>query len=61
MTKAKSPLDSARYEVLTQEDPETGDLIIPLPEPLLKRMGWKEGDDVEINIDENGNIFLKKK
>ena len=61
MTKAKSPLDNARYEVITQEDPETGDLIIPLPEPLLKRMGWKEGDDVEINFDENGHIFLKKK
>ena len=61
MTKARSPLDNARYEVITQEDPETGDVIIPLPEPLLKRMGWKEGDDVEINLDENGHIFLKKK
>lgn len=61
MTKARSPLDNARFEVITQEDPETGDLIIPLPEPLLKRMGWKEGDDVEISLDENGQIYLKKK
>ena len=61
MTKARSPLDNARYEVITQEDPESGDIIIPLPEPLLKRMGWKEGDDVEISLDENGQIFLKKK
>ena len=61
MTKARSPLDNARYEVITQEDPETGDVIIPLPEPLLKRMGWKEGDELEINLDENGHIFLKKK
>lgn len=50
-----------RYEVITQEDPETGDLIIPLPEPILKQMGWKEGDDVEIDIDKEGRIFLKKK
>lgn len=50
-----------RYEVITQEDPETGDVIIPLPEPILKQMGWKEGDDVEVNINEDGTLFLKKK
>jgi hypothetical protein len=50
-----------RYEVITQEDPETGDLIIPLPEPILKQMGLKEGDDLEIKINEDGTLFLQKK
>jgi hypothetical protein len=50
-----------RYEVITQEDPDTGDLIIPIPEPVLKSLGWKEGDDVEIEIDKEGKLFLKKK
>lgn len=49
-----------RYEVITQEDPDTGDLIIPLPLPLLKQLGWKEGDDVEVGVDDNGKIYLKK-
>jgi hypothetical protein len=49
-----------RYEVITQEDPETGDMIVPIPEPILKQMGWKEGDEIEISIDEKGQIFLKK-
>lgn len=49
-----------RYEVITQEDPETGDIIIPLPLPLLKSLGWKEGDDVEISIDDTGQIIFKK-
>lgn len=58
----KSPArEYPRYEVMTMEDPESGDLIIPIPEPILKQMGWKEGDDVEINIDDNGQLFLKKK
>lgn len=50
-----------RYEVITQEDPETGDIIIPIPEPILKRMGWEEGSEVEVQIDELGRLFLKKK
>lgn len=48
------------YEVITQEDPETGDLFIPLPPPLLEEMGWKEGDNVEFNIDDKGHIIIQK-
>lgn len=48
-----------RYEVITQET-EDGDLIIPLPIPLLKKLGWKEGDNVEIGVDKSGKLFLKK-
>ena len=48
-----------RYEVITQET-EDGDLIIPLPIPLLKKLGWKEGDNVDIGIDKLGKLFLKK-
>ncbi len=49
-----------RYEVITQEDKTTGDIIIPIPLPLLKSLGWKEGDDVEISIDSSGQLYLKK-
>ena len=48
------------YEVITQEDPETGDMLIPLPPQLLKDLGWKEGDDVDFSIDDKGRIVLKK-
>jgi AbrB family looped-hinge helix DNA binding protein len=52
--------ENVRYEVITQEDPETGDLIIPIPIPVLKKMGWKEGDEVSIDVDEDGQLYLKK-
>jgi bifunctional DNA-binding transcriptional regulator/antitoxin component of YhaV-PrlF toxin-antitoxin module len=55
----KTTNSNVRYEVITQEG-DDGDLIIPLPMPLLKSLGWKEGDDVTISIDEKGNLFLKK-
>ena len=51
---------SVRYEVITQEDPETGDLIIPIPLPVLKNLGWKDGDEVTIGVNEKGELFLQK-
>ena len=48
------------YEVITQEDPETGDMLIPIPPQLLKELGWKEGDDIDFTIDDKGRIVLKK-
>ena len=56
---AKPGQQQPRYEVITQED-ENGDLIIPLPLPLLKQLGWKDGDDVTIATDEQGKLFLRK-
>ena len=57
----KNPAQSYdSYEVITQADPETGDMLIPLPPQLLKDLGWKEGDDVDFSIDEKGRIILKK-
>ena len=61
MTKKQQPIrDIVRYEVITQEDPDSGDVILPLPLPLLKQLGWKEGDNVDFSIGENGQILIKK-
>jgi hypothetical protein len=60
MSKKLPGTDDVRYEVIVQEDPESGDLILPIPEPVLKSLGWKEGMEVEIDIGPDGQIFLKK-
>ena len=49
------------FEVITQEDPETGDVLIPLPPQLLKDLGWKEGDEIDFSIDDNGRMIVQKK
>ena len=53
--------DNSTYEVITQVDPETGDLIIPLPPELLQSMGWKEGDELEFNQDTQGKLVVTKR
>lgn len=57
----KSPAEHYKsYEVITQEDPETGDLLITLPPNVLKQLGWKEGDEIDFSLDENGRIIVKR-
>lgn len=44
-----------------EEDPETGDLIMPLPDELIESQGWAIGDTLEWDINEKtGEIALKK-
>ena len=49
-------------ETLTvQEDPETGELFISFPQPLLDSVGWQEGDTINWEQGENGSWILSKK
>jgi hypothetical protein len=53
--------DKARYEVITHEAEDgSGDIVIPIPAPLLKSLGWSEETELAIGVNENGTIFLKK-
>ncbi|MCK4522130.1 MAG: AbrB/MazE/SpoVT family DNA-binding domain-containing protein [Nanoarchaeota archaeon] len=33
---------------------------ITLPKPIVIAKGWKKGEQLKIEIDDNGNIILKK-
>lgn len=52
--------DHIRYEVIAQEDEQSGDLLLPIPPALLEKLGWKEGDDIEFSVNKDGSWFLKK-
>jgi hypothetical protein len=60
MAKKNPAQENVRYEVITQEDPENGDMIIPLPPQLLRELGWKEGDNIDFQIDDKGRVIIKK-
>jgi hypothetical protein len=47
------------YEVVTQQD-ENEDLLIPIPPMVLKSLDWKEGDQIEISIDNKGQYVFSK-
>ena len=52
--------DLVRYEVITHEDPNTGDLMLPIPQKLLDELGWREGDEIEFAVDDKGKYILKR-
>lgn len=58
-TKRVSQVEESSTLVV-QEDPDTGDLFIELPQRLLKQLGWNEGDDLQWIQDANGNWTVKK-
>jgi hypothetical protein len=48
--------------VLTvEEEPETTDLFLTLPEDLLKEVGWKTGDILEWVEQDDKSWILRKK
>lgn len=44
-----------------QEDPETGDLILPFSDEILAEVGWKEGDVIEWIDNKDGSWTMRKK
>ena len=48
------------WVITVEEDQETGDLILPLPDDFLAEAGWQEGDILEWIDLEDGSWQLKK-
>lgn len=44
-----------------EEDPETGDVILPLNDEILEQAGWKEGDVLEWIDNKDGSWTIRKK
>jgi hypothetical protein len=42
MTEAKKS-----WTVIIEEDPETGDAILPFPQDMLDEVGWMPGDNLK--------------
>ena len=52
--------ETMRWIVTVEEDPETGELILPLPEDMLQLQGWVEGDTLEWIDNNDGSWTLQK-
>jgi len=48
------------WTVTTEEDTETGDVILPLPAELLVLQGWNEGDNLDFTENSDGSFTIKK-
>ena len=50
-----------RWTVTLEEDPVTGDLIMPIPQEVLDLQDWGEGDTLEWLDRGDGSWQLQKK
>ena len=49
------------WVITVEEDPESGDLMLPLPQELLEAKGWLPGDIIKWRKLENGAWELSRK
>ena len=49
------------FTVILEEDPETKDLIMPLPEEMCDELGWEIGDSLDWSASPDGSFLLSKK
>lgn len=49
------------WTVTLEEDPETGDLVLPFTPEILEELGWMEGDVLEWVDNKDGSWSLVKK
>ena len=48
------------WTITVEEDPETGDLILPFPEDFLLQQGWVEGDTIDWTDAKDGTWIINK-
>lgn len=49
------------WTVELEEDPVTGDLLLPLNQEMLTAVGWDEGDVIDWEDNKDGSWTLVKK
>ncbi len=45
------------YKITLETNPETGDLVAPLPEEMMKDCDWRVGDDIGFDMCEDAVII----
>jgi hypothetical protein len=50
-----------KWTITLEEDPENGDLVLPLNDDILKELGWEIGDTLIWTDNKDGSWTLHKK
>lgn len=59
MIESDEWVPSPRRTIILEQDGD--DLIMPIPDDLLKEAGWNVGDTISFNVQEDGTLILIKK
>jgi bifunctional DNA-binding transcriptional regulator/antitoxin component of YhaV-PrlF toxin-antitoxin module len=49
------------WTLTIEQDPDTGDLVLPFTDEILAELGWKEGDVLDWVDNQDGSWSLVKK
>jgi bifunctional DNA-binding transcriptional regulator/antitoxin component of YhaV-PrlF toxin-antitoxin module len=55
----QNPESNHSSNIITCEEDEEGNLIIPFPDELLDALGWGEGDELEVQVLADSVRFAK--
>jgi hypothetical protein len=50
-----------KYTVVLEEDPETGEQMLPLTDEIVEQLGWEIGDTINWKNNHDGSFTLKVK
>jgi hypothetical protein len=50
---------NTKFSCMVEEDPETGEAIIQLPEEKMKEMDWRAGDSLQYTLTENKQVEIR--
>ena len=53
-------MNKKTWTVTLEEDPETGDLVLPFSDEMLAEVGWQEGDTIKWIDNKDGSWSLVK-
>jgi hypothetical protein len=53
-------MPSKSWSLTLEQDPDSGDLVLPFTDEILNEVGWKEGDVIEWIDNKDGSWSLVK-
>ena len=48
------------HTVKLEMDPETQELVMPIPDEIIQELGWGLGDNLEVIDNKDGTMTLRK-
>jgi AbrB family looped-hinge helix DNA binding protein len=49
------------YEEIFQDIPDDPDnVLMTIPPEIMEKMGWKEGDNIKVEVGDQGTVIIKK-
>lgn len=52
--------DAPSCTAVLDRDPDTQELVLPIPPPILEKMDWRIGDRIVWQLNDDGSVLMRK-